>query len=108
MRTPAGNECPYFYGDYYRGKNVEECRLIDKQAPPNHWTPDLCASCPVPSIRISNACEYMQLKLQIKRRLGFLKRYVTCSAYCTRSHSEVKEPRVGCGLCHPLEFTVKN
>ena len=23
MRTPAGTECPYFYGDYFRGRNVE-------------------------------------------------------------------------------------
>jgi hypothetical protein len=28
MRTPAGTECKYFYGDYYRGRSQEECRLL--------------------------------------------------------------------------------
>ena len=28
MKTPAGTECKYFYGDYYRGRNHEECRLL--------------------------------------------------------------------------------
>ena len=28
MKTPAGKECKYFYGNYYRGAHQEECRLI--------------------------------------------------------------------------------
>ena len=34
MRTPAGKECQYFYGDYYRGRNQEECRLLSDATPP--------------------------------------------------------------------------
>ena len=41
MRTPAGTECQYFYGDYRRGRNHEECRLLDEAVPRQQWTPDL-------------------------------------------------------------------
>ena len=106
MRTPAGVECPYFYGDYYRGKNVEECRLIGRQSPPKHWTPDLCKSCPVPSIKRANACEYMRLTPVIKRKFGLFKRFVTVKAFCIKSGTTVAEPHVGCGICHSLDVTI--
>ena len=38
MQTPAGQECRYFYGDYYRGRNHEECRLIAATSPSTNWT----------------------------------------------------------------------
>jgi len=28
MKTPAGKDCKYFYGDYYRGRDLEECNLL--------------------------------------------------------------------------------
>ena len=28
MRTPAGTECKFFYANYFRGRNQQECRLI--------------------------------------------------------------------------------
>ena len=108
MRTPAGTECPYFYGDYYRGRNLEECRLIGNQPPPRHWTADLCQTCPVPSIKRANACENMQLTAVIKRRLGFLKRYVVVTAYCHLSKTKVEQPHIGCGQCHDLVFSDPN
>ena len=102
MRTPAGKECKYFYGDYYRGKNAEECRLIGHQPPPNHWTADLCKACPVPGILQANSCPNMTLSASIKRKLPGLKRKVIITAYCSRSQGIVKDPHVGCGLCHDL------
>ncbi len=102
MRTPAGVECPYFFGDYFRGRNREECRLIGKQPPPHHWTPDLCKTCPVPAITRANACPHMQLKASVTRGFLFLKRQVKVTAYCTKSQQNVAEPAVGCGQCHPL------
>jgi hypothetical protein len=59
MRTPFGSECPFFYGNYFRGKSDEECRLIGNRPPPDNWTPDLCKSCPVPAILRANACKNM-------------------------------------------------
>lgn len=104
MRTPYGIECPFFYGDYYRGRQLEECRLIGNQAPPQNWTPDLCKDCPVPSIKRANACENMRLTPLIKRKLGIFKRFVTVSAYCDLSKTNVKQPHIGCGQCHPIRF----
>lgn len=102
MKTPAGNECPYFYGDYYRGKNHEECRLLESQPKMEKWTRDLCATCPVPSIKLANACPHMVLTPQIKRPFLIGKRQVKITAYCTKAQKNVKEPRIGCGICHPL------
>ncbi len=109
MRTPAGTECKYFFGDYYRGKNHEECRLIGNAAPPHHWTPDLCQNCPIPHILLANSCPNMVLTAQVKRQLLGFKRQVIVSAYCTKSQQNVKEPEIGCGQCHPLPpiFTEK-
>ena len=104
MRTPFGTDCPYFYGDYHRGKHLEECRLIGVQPPPANWTPDLCRTCPVPSIKRANACEHLQLTPVIKRSMGIFKRHVTIKAYCLRSKAIVDQPQIGCGLCHPINL----
>jgi len=99
MRTPAGTECPYFYGDYYRGKNEEECRLLGKNLEIDRWTPDLCKTCPVPGITRANACEFMSLSASVRK--GFLRsRKVVVTAYCSKSQSIVKVPEIGCELCH--------
>ena len=103
MRTPAGVECPYFYGDYFRGKKREECRLIGKAATPNHWTPDLCRGCRVPAITRANACKNMVLEGRVRRQFFGLRRSVEVSAYCLKTAAPVAEPEIGCGQCH-LEF----
>ena len=69
MRTPAGFECKFFYGNYFRGQKKEECRLIGNAPAPNHWTPDLCQKCPVPEILRANSCENMELSAQVRRSL---------------------------------------
>ena len=102
MRTPAGSECKFFYGNYFRGKKDEECRLIGDVPPPNHWTPDLCAKCPVPGILRANECENMELRAKAKRALFGLIRGVEVSAFCMKTNEYVKEPQIGCGQCHPL------
>lgn len=102
MRTPAGSECKFFYGNYFRGRKSEECRLIGNAPAPHHWTPDLCAKCPVPGIFLANSCEHMELSAKVQRSLfGFIKG-VKVSAYCHKSKSTVAEPHVGCGQCHAL------
>lgn len=102
MRTPAGKECQYFYGDYYRGRDHEECRMLNAASPPQKWTRDLCFTCPVPEIISANACTHMVLQGQVKRLLPFTKGKVQVKAYCTRTSRNVLEPQVGCGECHPL------
>ena len=107
MRTPAGFECRYFYGNYYRGRSQEEFRLIGNAAPPHNWTPDLCRTCPVPAIQRANACPNLVLEGTVERSLLGLKRRVKVSAYCTQSKEQVAEPEVGCGQCHPLPEVFK-
>lgn len=102
MRTPAGFECKYFYGNYFRGRKDEECRLIGPAAPPNQWTPDLCKTCPVPGIIRANACPEMELHGAVERTFLGLRKRVKVTAYCNRSKLSVKEPHVGCGQCHPF------
>lgn len=103
MKTPAGRECPHFYGDYFRGRNVEECRLLQAQG--QAWSPDLCKTCPVPDIARANSCQYMKLKPVVVRPFTALfQRRVQVGAYCEKSRRNVAEPQVGCGECHALPF----
>lgn len=102
MRTPYGQECQYFYGDYYRGKNHEECRLLGSEVSSSKWTPKLCKSCPVPSILQANACPNMILEGKIKQGFLNLNKNMQVSAFCTQTKTIVREPHVGCGSCHPF------
>jgi len=102
MRTPAGFECTFFFGDYYRGKNHEECRLIGNAAPPRNWTRDLCKNCPVPEIQRANSCPDMILTGVVERRFLGLRKVVTVKAFCQKNNSKVADPHIGCGNCHKL------
>jgi len=105
MKTPAGSECKYFYGNYYRGRDREECRLLGAA-----WNRQLCRTCPVPSILLANACEFMQLRAEVGRPLtAGLQKRVRVSAFCEKSEHSGFDPHIGCGECHPLPpvFEVK-
>jgi hypothetical protein len=85
--------CRYFYGDYYRGKNREECRLLD--ANPNNqrpWHRALCNRCPVPEILIASNSRSLGLEAEVKRR--FLRDQVEVTfAICTKHMIELEDPR---------------
>lgn len=102
MRTPAGKECRYFYGDYFRGREHEECRLLANAFPPLTWKPSLCSTCPVPDILLANACEHMILTPSLGRPFPFTRQQVQIRAYCQKTQRSVTEPQIGCGECHPL------
>jgi hypothetical protein len=107
MRTPAGSECPYFYGNYFRGRSQEECRLIGDAAPGREWKPEYCKSCPVPGIARANSCPTMTLRAEVSLGLLGIGKKVKVTAYCSRAQSIVAEPHIGCGLCHPIPSTYK-
>jgi hypothetical protein len=101
MRTPAGKECKYFYGDYFRGRNQEECRLLKASA--QVWSADLCRTCPVPALLQANACEFLQYRGTVIRPVSALfQRRVQVNAHCQKTGRQVSEPQIGCGECHPL------
>ena len=100
MKTPAGRECSYFYGDYRRGRNHEECRLIGANPNGGQWKSALCKTCPVPGIFLANACPHLTLTGRVADRfLGFVQE-VQVTAYCRKTSQTVAEPEVGCGHCH--------
>jgi hypothetical protein len=105
MKTPAGTECKYFYGDYYRGRDLEECRLLGTA-----WTRDLCLACPVPPIGRANACEFMQLRGEVTRPLtAAFQRRVKVTTFCDKTRRSGFDPHIGCGECRllPPVFEVK-
>lgn len=99
MKTPAGKECRYFYGDYYRGRNHEECRLLKDNG--LSWSPSMCQDCPVPEYLLANACEHLTYIPSIYKPLFFMKPKVKVKAYCTKIDEQVAEPQIGCRECHP-------
>ncbi len=96
MRTPAGRECRYFYGDYHRGRHVEVCRLLEYSRDP--WRPSLCKKCPVPDILLANACPNLVLHGSVTKTLGLWPK-VRVVATCDYTGTRVPEPKVGCGHC---------
>jgi hypothetical protein len=102
MRTPWGFECQYFFGDYYRGRKREECRLVNANPSSSAWSPDLCKYCPVPAILLANACPNMVLRAAVNKGILGLGRSIKISAYCTLVEKNVEHPEIGCGKCHPL------
>ena len=103
MKTPAGAECRYFYGDYFRGKNREECRLLDSANPSLEWQEKLCFSCPVPGILRANSCQHMRLIPTIEQPFPIIgAKQVKVEAYCIKTKQDVMEPQIGCGVCHQL------
>ena len=107
MRTPAGSECPFFYADFHRGRNKQECRLIAPAPGRRGWTPDLCAHCAVPRIRMANACPNLILEAEVASLPLGIGRRVRVFASCTRTLDPVAVPEIGCGLCHEHIFEPK-
>jgi len=107
MRTPFGRECPFFYGDYFRGRNHEECRLLQGASPQLTWRSDYCKDCPVPNIVLANACSEMILIPRLERPFPFTKQMVKVKTFCGKSNLSGFDPHVGCGNCHalPPEFS---
>ena len=100
MRTPYGQECKYYYADFHRGRDLQECRLIEANPESEPWAPDVCRNCPVPSIQRANACEHLILNGRIvKGFLGFGRKMLV-EASCLKTKRAVPEPHIGCGECH--------
>ena len=100
MRTPAGKECRFYYADYYRGRDVQECRLIarNRESPP--WKPGLCQTCPVPDILRANACPNLVLDARVSKRLLGIVQQVEVTGWCSEYFLDVDRPAIGCGHCH--------
>lgn len=95
MKTPAGKECRYYYADFHRGRNRQECRLIR----PSLWRPSDCHRCPVPDILWANASEHLQLEALVRGGFLGLGRHIQVRAFCALHHIEIEDPYIGCKEC---------
>jgi hypothetical protein len=84
--------CRYFYGDYFRGKNKEACRLIEGN-PKNErpWRRKLCDSCPVPALLIASNSRDLLLEAEVKRKFLWDAVEVTF-AVCAKHMLELSNP----------------
>jgi hypothetical protein len=103
MQTPAGTECPYYFEDFFRGRNKQTCRLIERTPKGGKWSPDLCANCRTPRIVLANACPNLLLQAHVRSTLFGFKKHVEVTATGKLTLEPVEEPEIGCGRCH-LEF----
>ena len=85
--------CRYFYGDYHRGMNKEECRLLEEN-PDNQrpWHRSLCDTCPVPEIIIMSNSRDLGLQAEVKRRF-FRERVQVTFAICRKHMRELDDPQ---------------
>ena len=98
MMTPAGKPCPFYYEDFNRGRNTQECRLVQENPESLPWRPKDCFKCPVPDILRANASPEMRLKLTVKPALLGFVRQLKVEAWCTRHDIPIENPYVGCPL----------
>lgn len=99
MKTPAGKECKFYYEDFHRGRERQECRLLQRTRDSLPWQPADCYKCPVPDILWANACEDMKLELKIKSGFLGLGRKHDLSATCLKTFEDIEDPMVGCSEC---------
>lgn len=85
-------DCPYFHGDYFRGRSKEYCRLLEQSGYGEQWTINLCGSCPVPGILHETTCNHLALEAEIVRKFGLFPR-VRVFAICTESLQALADPR---------------
>lgn len=90
--------CRYFYGDYFRGREHEECRLLEA-SPDNKrpWKRKLCDTCPVPEILRNSNSTNVALEAKVTRR--FLRERVEVTfAVCTEHMEQLEDP-LYCPAC---------
>ena len=106
MRTPYGAECKFYYADFHRGRNTQQCR-IPRRDPDEKWTPDLCRHCPAPRFLLANVCPHLLLTGKIDHGLLGFNRKMTVDAFCHKNETAVAEPAIGCGHCHEVDPELK-
>lgn len=85
--------CRYFYGDYHRGKNQEECRLVGvNPANGRAWRRKLCDTCPVPELLLTSNSRDLMLEAEVKRKL-LRDRVEVTFAVCAKHMVELDDAR---------------
>ena len=91
-------DCPYYFSDYYRGRQTEKCRLLERNRENRRpWKRALCDTCPVPGILRRSTCRHLALEASVERKFGLLDR-VKVYAICTEHVQELTDP-LRCPAC---------
>ena len=91
-------DCPYYFSDYYRGRQTEKCRLLERNRENRRpWKRALCDTCPVPGILRRSTCRHLALEASVERKFGLLDR-VQVYAICTEHIQELTDP-LRCPAC---------
>jgi len=85
-------DCPYYYEDYFRGRETQACRLIERNPSSRPWKPSLCATCPVPDILRETRVSSLALEASVTKR--FFRERVSVFAVCTKHLRKLDDPRV--------------
>lgn len=100
MRNPDGKECRHYYEDFYRGREIQECRLVQTNPDSLRWQPNDCSKCSVPGILQANSDPNLELTVTITTSLlGFIRR-LEVTARCIKHNTPIEDPFVGCPLCN--------
>ena len=91
-------DCPYFYGDYNRGREHEECRLIKNNTQSRPWRRKLCDSCPVPHIMRQTNSNDLVIEAEVGKRMFIFDQVVVTYAVCLKHRRELDNPR-HCAEC---------
>ncbi len=89
--------CRYYYADFYRGRDHEECRLIKRNADSRPWRRSLCDTCPVPEILLRTNCSEIALEALVVKKWGLMER-VEVFAVCAEHLIELDDPKY-CPQC---------
>ncbi len=92
MNTSPPVNCRYYYADYFRGRDYEECRLIKRNPESRPWRRALCDSCPVPAILRETNAQQIALEATVTRKWGLIER-VEVYAICAKHMIELDDPR---------------
>lgn len=99
MQTPAGEYCKFYYEDFHRGRDIQECRA-PKTPQSGPWMPKDCAKCPIPKILRANSSPNMEIQITIRRPILGLGHKVLVTATCTQHNIKIANPYTGCPQCN--------
>ena len=99
MINPDGKECRFYYQDFHRGRDEQECRLAKANPKSAEWAVKICTGCPVPDILASNSDPNLVLEGTISKGFVGFGRKMEVKAFCSKHLIDLPNPQTGCPQC---------
>jgi hypothetical protein len=100
MRTPAKRDCSYYYEDFNRGADIQQCRIV-RTKDSAWWRDSDCKKCPVPDIENASGGPHLDLTMTVRRTKFGRNSTYSVTAWCVL-HGPIADPYVGCLECAPV------